>query len=186
MKSRLSLGLALAAFSLSACASPVSGPQIKVEDAWARPASAGFNGAVYFRLVNEGDQADRLLGVQGPLAQAAEVHETMQMGNDIMSMQAASAVEVPAGGEVEFAPGGLHIMLIALEQPLESGDIVSLVLRFETSGDVTVAAPPQPTMNTNENPSTNKAACAKVASRRSEDAEIGAAAGWLMGTTHRS
>jgi hypothetical protein len=47
-------------------------------------------------------------------------------------------VEISAKGEVAFKQGGLHVMLIGLEQPLAAGDIVPLTLRFEHMGEMKV------------------------------------------------
>lgn len=122
---------------LTGCAQQSTGPQIKIEDAWARPsAGADMNGAIYFRIVNDGKEADKLISAGTPSAQAAEVHESMADDNGVMSMKPRENVEISADGEVEFKPGGLHIMLVDLKQPLVVGDEVSLTLRFEKAGEI--------------------------------------------------
>ena len=50
---------------------------------------------------------------------------------------------VPANGTVELKPGGFHIMLMNLTEPLEAGDSVELELTFEKAGTVKVTAPVQ-------------------------------------------
>ncbi len=130
--------LVTAVLSLAACNSEPSGPRLAVEDAWARPpATAGGNGAVYFRLINSGDQADTLLGIDSPLA-AAEIHQTVLKENDVMGMERVPSVAIPAQGEVVFEQGGLHVMLIGLERPLAVGDLVPLTLQFERAGKMKV------------------------------------------------
>jgi copper(I)-binding protein len=122
---------------LTGCAQQSTGPQIKIEDAWARPsAGADMNGAIYFRIVNDGKEADKLISADTPSAQAAEVHESMADDNGVMSMKPRENVEVSAGEEVEFKPGGLHIMLVDLKQPLTAGDEVQLTLHFEKAGEI--------------------------------------------------
>ncbi|MAT42716.1 MAG: hypothetical protein CL609_10265 [Anaerolineaceae bacterium] len=122
---------------LTGCAQQSTGLQIKIEDAWARPsAGVDMNGAIYFQIVNDGKEADKLISAYTPSAQAAEVHESMADDNGVMSMTPRENVEVSAGGEVEFKPGGLHIMLVDLKQPLAVGDEVSLTLRFEKAGEI--------------------------------------------------
>jgi len=122
---------------LTGCAPQAKGPDIKIQDAWARPsAGADMNGAIYFRIVNDGKEADLLLSVETPSAHAAEVHESMSDDNGVMSMQPRDNVEIPAGGEVEFKPGSLHIMLVDLRKPLAVGDEVALTLRFEKAGEI--------------------------------------------------
>lgn len=132
----LILVLAIAAIGQAACEAGPSPAQIKVEDAWVRPAPlAGGNGAVYLRLVNTGGEADQLLGGSSPLDQAVEVHKTT-MSQDVMKMEPLPSLALPAGGQVELQPGALHIMLVGLKQPLAAGDRLPLTLRFEQSGDL--------------------------------------------------
>ena len=126
-----------AILALTGCAQQATGPQIKIEDAWARPSvGAEMNGAIYFRIVNDGKEADTLLSAGTPSAQAAEVHESMADDNGVMSMKPREIIEIPAGGEVEFKPGGLHVMLVMIKQPLAVGDEVQLTLRFEKTGEI--------------------------------------------------
>jgi copper(I)-binding protein len=128
--------LLTAVLGLAACSSGPTGPRLSVEDAWARPPAAdGGNGAIYFRLVNAGNEADILLGVDSPLA-TAEVHQTIMKENDVMGMEPVESVEIPAKREVAFKQGGMHIMLIGLKQPLAVGDIIPLTLRFEHGGEM--------------------------------------------------
>ena len=44
-------------------------------------------------------------------------------------------VEIAPGKTVKFAPGGLHVMLIGLKQPLKNGDHFPLTLHFQKSGE---------------------------------------------------
>ena len=45
-----------------------------------------------------------------------------------MMMQEIEAIEVPAGGSVSLEPGGIHIMLLELAEPLEAGTSFDLTL----------------------------------------------------------
>jgi copper(I)-binding protein len=47
-------------------------------------------------------------------------------------------VEVPAGADLSFAPGGYHVMLMGLKQELKPGDSFPLMLTFEKAGQVTL------------------------------------------------
>jgi periplasmic copper chaperone A len=139
--------------TLAACGTP-SGPSIRVEDIWARPAMAmpdsaqasgegmgmGGTGAIFMRLVNKGKEPDRLIGGKTDVAQAVEIHETVMEG-DVMKMQMlANGLEIPAGGQVLLAPGSYHVMLIGMQRDLNVGDKISVELQFEKSGTLTVEA----------------------------------------------
>ncbi|RME85914.1 MAG: copper chaperone PCu(A)C [Caldilineae bacterium] len=130
---------------VAACAAS-SPPDIRITEPWARssPMAAG-NGAVYMVIANEGGTADALVGVASDVSEAVEIHETV-MENQVMRMRPVEGqrVEIPARGRVELKPGGLHIMLIGLQQPLEVGSRIQLTLQFEKSGPMTVEAEVRP------------------------------------------
>ncbi|WP_349734491.1 copper chaperone PCu(A)C [Pseudomonas jessenii] len=95
--------------------------------------------AAYFVINNQGKTADRLLSVDTPIAGEAQLHEHVMQG-DMMKMQHVPSVEVPAGGEVTFAPMAYHVMLLGLKDRslLTDGKRFPMTLHFEKSGDVTV------------------------------------------------
>lgn len=118
------------------------GPVITVENPWVRTAMmADGNSAAYMVIKNNAGQADALIGAATDVAAAAELHE-MVMEGDVMKMRpvAGQRIEIPARGQVELKPGGLHVMLIGLKQKLDPGATVDLTLRFEKAGEVRVKA----------------------------------------------
>ena len=62
-----------------------------------------------------------------------EMH-SMTMDGGVMRMRALPKIDLPAGQTVKLAPGGLHLMLIDVKQPLKAGDKVPLVLSIQPSG----------------------------------------------------
>jgi len=103
---------------------------------------------------------DKLIAATAPadVASRVELHETvaadgatdttMMMGSDTtmmgggaMTMRPVEFVELPAGVGVELKPGGLHIMLFALVQPLEVGTTIQVTLVFEKAGEITIDVP---------------------------------------------
>ncbi len=122
------------AILLAACGK-ASG-EMTIRDVWARPALAGNNGAVYFVIENGTNADDTLLNAAADIASATEVHMSMADGNGVMSMQMQEAVSVPARDQVEFKPGGLHIMLVELTKDLNVGDTFALTLNFEKAGEI--------------------------------------------------
>lgn len=95
--------------------------------------------AAYFVIHNKGKTADRLLSVDSPIAGDAQLHEHIKQ-NDLMKMQQVPSVEIPAGGEITFAPMAYHVMLLELKDRslLADGKHFPLTMHFEKSGDVTV------------------------------------------------
>ncbi len=112
---------------------------IVVEHPWAR-ASAGKMaraGAVYMVLSNEGAEPDKLIAAATPVAKHASLHTTV-MEDDVMKMRPVGALEVAPGAPTVLRPGGLHIMLMGLEKPLEEGTTFPLALTFEKAGTIKV------------------------------------------------
>ncbi len=112
-------------------------------DIWARPTVAGEpNGAVYGLLTNLSSEADTLLSASTDAAEAAELHEMSMGAGDVMQMRPIEGgIMVAARNFVQLQPGGMHIMLVNLKQPLVAGETLALTLTFENLGEVKVDVP---------------------------------------------
>lgn len=127
MKTSLSAALALCVISLPAWAANIS-----VTDAWARATLPGqpVSGA-YMQIKADADA--RLLSVSSPAIPRVEVHE-MKMDGDVMRMREVKEIKLPKGQAVSLEPGGFHIMLMNLKQPIAAGDVIPLTLVVESGG----------------------------------------------------
>ena len=86
----------------------------------------------------QGAADDRLLSATSPETTSVELHE-MSMADGNMTMRALpEGLLIPAGGTVDLAPGGIHLMLIGVTAALAAGQTVPVELRFEKAGTVTV------------------------------------------------
>ena len=92
--------------------------------------------AGYMTVTNTRDASDALLGVQADFPRVM-LHESVE-SDGVMTMPHVERVEIPAGGEVSFAPGGLHVMFMGLSAPLKAGQRVPTTLTFEHGGEVAV------------------------------------------------
>ena len=108
---------------------------IRVENAWSRVAMQGGTGVVYLTITDSG-APDRLMSIAAPVAAKAELHESFTE-HGVAKMRAVAALPVVQGKPVTLAPGGYHIMLMGLKQPLRQGDSFPVTLSFEQSGQVT-------------------------------------------------
>ncbi|MES1203307.1 MAG: copper chaperone PCu(A)C [Pseudomonadota bacterium] len=123
--------------ALASCAPPAPVGAIKIENARiAAPPPGAAVAAAYFTLRN-GGPPDQLVAASSPAAASAELHAT-QNDAGMMSMHHMEGVDLPAGGVVEFAPGGQHIMLTGLTQPLLAGASQPITLSFAHAQPVTV------------------------------------------------
>jgi periplasmic copper chaperone A len=116
--------LLLLAVSSSSCFA-----QVSVKDAWVRATVPHQKATGAFLQVTAATES-RLVEVRTPVAGSIELHE-MSMASNVMKMRAVAAVALPAGKPVEFKPGGYHIMLLGLKQPIREGESVPLTLVVE-------------------------------------------------------
>ncbi len=132
--------LLAAAFTLasSALAHDYVHGDIHIMKPWSRPLPAvSVNGAAYMTLMNEGSAPDRLVSVSTPAAKKAELHNHIVEGG-LMKMRRVGTVEITPGEPSMLQPGGLHIMLMGLTEPLVEGNSFPLTLSFERAGSIEV------------------------------------------------
>ncbi len=102
-----------------------------IDNAWIREAPpvvkvlAGF-----MSISNPADKTVVLTGAESPLFEKIELHRSI-LENGMARMERQKQVEIPAGGKLEFSPGGLHLMLVNPKQPLKAGDTVEIIVKFE-------------------------------------------------------
>ena len=63
------------------------------------------------------------------------------LAGGVMMMVQQENVPVGAQSQIEFSPGGLHVMLIGLNQDLNPGDTFQVTLNFENAGQITMDVP---------------------------------------------
>ena len=108
-----------------------------VADAWSRPA-VGPNGAVYLTI--EGGPTDSALSgvsVSSEVAASAQIHQTVIRDDGLMGMTRIPQVEIPAASTVMMVPGGVHVMLMELAEPLEADDTLDVILTFDNGTELT-------------------------------------------------
>ncbi|MBL6982506.1 MAG: copper chaperone PCu(A)C [Anaerolineales bacterium] len=122
---------------LAACSIP-SG-ELTVENVRANLTLPSSTGSVWLVIENGTDSDDALIGAEIPGCGVVELHD-MIMDGDVMKMQPVEGgkVIVPAGETVELKMGGLHIMCIDKEAPLEPGTSIAIALQFENAGTINV------------------------------------------------
>jgi copper(I)-binding protein len=134
---RVFLGLAAVAL-VSACQQAPA--ELKADGAWVRLPAVEVNpGAAYFTIHGGNDKAV-LLKVSGPFAVRTELHESMAGDHGAMTMAPLKQVDVPARGEVKFAPAGKHVMLFDVAPNLTPGQKVPLTLDFADGKKLVVDA----------------------------------------------
>jgi copper(I)-binding protein len=134
--------LKTALIALLLCAAAGAAAQaVRVDHPYARATPPGARtGGVFFVLLNSAAGTDRLVAASSPAARSVELHQ-MAMDGGVMKMRAVPAIEVPGGGRVELKPGGYHVMMVDLRQPLKTGDRIPMTLTFERAGTLDIVVP---------------------------------------------
>lgn len=128
--SKLFLSAALALALLNGAAQA----QTTVADPWVRSTVAGQKATGAFLQITS-TAGGKLVSASSPVAGVVEIHE-MSMDGNVMKMRALpNGLDLPAGKAVALKPGGLHVMLMDLKQPLKAGDTVPLSLVVEGAGN---------------------------------------------------
>lgn len=135
----LSTFLTLGGLSAPALAGP---EDIVIENAWSR-ASIGTNrpGAAYMTIRNTGDEPVTLTGLETPLAMKPEIHETKTNAEGVSSMSPAGEITIAPGESVSLEPGGLHAMLMRLNEPMTEGQTFPLKLLFGDGSEINADVP---------------------------------------------
>jgi len=113
---------------------------LEISDGFARETPPMARVGIAYLTITSLGEADRLVGYSTPACNRPELHTHIE-NDGIMQMRQVEAVEVPAGGVAELKPGGLHLMMIDLNQRLEEGATVDITLVFENAGEVAVTVP---------------------------------------------
>jgi copper(I)-binding protein len=137
----VALILGFVALIVAGCSSGPSAPTggITVSDAWVRAVPAGDT-AAYMTITNSASHADRLTMVTSTGVGSVEMMSTGTNTNGMSSMDMLEEIDIPAGGVVTLAPGGLHFMVMDVPRPLAVGDQLELSLTFQNAGTIKVMA----------------------------------------------
>ena len=119
----------LSSFLLAACLWTPAFAQVSVKDAWVRASVPEQKVTSAFMQLNAA-AGGRLVEVRSTVAGMVELHE-MSMDGTTMMMRAVPGIDLPPGQAVELKPGGFHVMLMDLKQPMKAGDTVTLTLVVE-------------------------------------------------------
>ena len=114
--------------------------ELQVEDPWVRagPPTARVM-AGYLTLHNHGETAREIVRVTSPAFARVEMHLS-RIEDGMARMIPQDTLRIPAGGKLELAPGGYHLMLFEPAAPLQLDDEVELTLQAGDGATLSVSA----------------------------------------------
>ncbi|MCV6605862.1 MAG: copper chaperone PCu(A)C [Porticoccaceae bacterium] len=102
---------------------------LRVSDAYVRGMPPGRTvTAAFFEVANNSARDCRLVAAATDIARSTELHTHIHEAG-VMKMRRVPGVDLPAGEQVSFKPGGLHVMLFGV-RPLKDGEVVQMTLEF--------------------------------------------------------
>jgi copper(I)-binding protein len=142
----LSLGLSL---GLISCSSEVTetvntetqNSVISIENPRIRtPLGQNPNTGGYMIIKNTGSETDTLLSVSCDCAESVEIHEMKHEGGMMKMQPVMNGLTIAPGEEIALAPGGLHLMIMAIKPQMRTDNEVELKLEFAKAKTVIVEA----------------------------------------------
>jgi copper(I)-binding protein len=113
---------------------------LKIEGAYTRSTVPGQKSAAGFMKVIGQGNSDQLIGASSLTSEEVQLH-SMTMEGDVMRMRQVNGIDIPANGDVELKPGGLHLMFVGIKSPLTVGTDIKVKLKFAKAGEVEVNFP---------------------------------------------
>lgn len=115
---------------------------VRASEAWVRSTPPGATvSAAYLTLHNESAQSLLVTQLHSDVSSITQLHE-MRAEDGVMRMRhLSSGLSLKPGETVKLQPGGLHVMLMGLKQPLRVGQTVLLHLSISDGREISIAAP---------------------------------------------
>ena len=113
---------------------------VTITDGWARASVLASRPAAAY-LTLQSDEEEQLIGVSTPAADHVTIHAVETDAEGVSRMIEIDALNLPAGEPVTLAPGGMHLMLMALTEKLEEGTRLPLTLTFASGAKIDILVP---------------------------------------------
>lgn len=145
MRSSTIAALAAVALVVSSCTSqmhdePPMAETVTIADQWASAADAGM-AAVFGTFTNTGHHDAHIVSGDSSVAGSVELHEVKPDATGAKTMRPKDdGFVVPAGGTRDLVPGGDHLMLMDLREPLHPGADVVVTVVFEDGSTLPITA----------------------------------------------
>lgn len=158
---RLGVLLAGATLALAGCgvtadavpddAAAPAGQNVTLTDGWVKAADSGMS-AAFGELTNAGPEDVTVVSATTEASSMLELHETVENETGEMVMrEIEGGFVVPAGDTLGLEPGGNHLMLMDLADPLEAGEEVTFTLTFSDDSTYEFTVPVKDYSGANEN-----------------------------------
>lgn len=131
--------LVVAALFVSGCSSSDSDTddsasgELLVADAWVKATDGPMTGA-FGIITNETGEEVAVVSATTSASDKTELHETVEEDGQMIMQVKPGGFIIPSGEDFTLQPGGNHVMIMALEEPIKAGDEITITLNL-ASGD---------------------------------------------------
>ena len=137
----MKIGVIVASMALSLLVLPASAAEwthngVTVVCPWAE-ATDNHIAPIYMEIRASSEGGQRLTSAFSELAESAEIDSYTRVAG-VLRRQRIQYLPVEAGQAVQLLPGGYHVLLVGLKEPLEAGTSFEAWLEFEPAGGLTV------------------------------------------------
>jgi copper(I)-binding protein len=109
---------------------------LSVTNAWVRATPPGkLMTAAYATLQNTSNETLVVTGVTSDVTEYTSVHETL-IDRDRATMRPVQQLTLNAGERTDLAPGGTHIMLMKLSEPLTDAQSIDICFTLKNNNSV--------------------------------------------------
>lgn len=91
---------------------------------------------VFMTIHNGGDESDKIIGISSEIADRAMIAEFE--GGPMQDSKELKLLNTPKGEATSLDQDNYHILLSELNEEVESGDTVPLIIQFEETGELEV------------------------------------------------
>lgn len=102
--------------------------------------------AVYMNIQNTGNERITIKGVSSPDASTVSLHRTVTNKSGVAQMQPMSELVLQPTSTTVLEPGGIHVMLQGLKEPIDPSKAITLVFTYSDNSTSTVQSIPVKTM----------------------------------------
>ncbi|ROO85987.1 hypothetical protein EDD29_3544 [Actinocorallia herbida] len=123
---------------------------LTVTDPWVKIVDKGMT-AAFGTLKNTTGADVTVASAATPASAVVELHEVVGDGGEMQMQPKEGGFVVPAGGSLELEPGGLHLMLMDVQEPLKAGAEVAFTLTLSDGSKIEFTALAKEFKGGNEN-----------------------------------
>ncbi|MGR6859116.1 copper chaperone PCu(A)C [Aliivibrio salmonicida] len=98
------------------------------------------NSAIFMTIKNTGNEPRTLVSASTSAAKKVELHTVIKT-DGMMKMREVDTIDISKNSDVMLKPGGLHIMLFELTQPLKEEEFIDVTLNFKNGDKEQFKAP---------------------------------------------